>query len=241
VLYRKILSLVLRPYSGGRESGGGKKQRRQWKRKMKVTWKKEKVNKKRPLAAISKHPNLPFDHDDSNDYHDDSVNADGQKQTDAGEPSDSDSSRKLSESFQAQGDKLAEEGRYREALGKWEAALTLMPENAVLHEQKAQVLLEIGDTWSGLKAATRMSYSFLTSIEAWVTLGRAQLNFGEPDDAIESFDKALAIQPDSKEAQADRRTASQLVKKRKQLQSTGLSVDTNRYVVQDNTEKERSR
>ncbi|CAN1239828.1 Tetratricopeptide repeat protein 33, partial [Linum grandiflorum] len=221
VLYRKILSLVLRPYSGGRESGGGKKQRRQWKRKMKVTWKKEKVNKKRPLAAISKHPNLPFDHD--------------------GEPSDSDSSRKLSESFQAQGDKLAEEGRYREALGKWEAALTLMPENAVLHEQKAQVLLEIGDTWSGLKAATRMSYSFLTSIEAWVTLGRAQLNFGEPDDAIESFDKALAIQPDSKEAQADRRTASQLVKKRKQLQSTGLSVDTNRYVVQDNTEKERSR
>ncbi|CAN0827150.1 Tetratricopeptide repeat protein 33 [Linum grandiflorum] len=133
-MYRKILSLVLRPYSGGRESGGGKKQRRQWKRKMKVTWKKEKVNKKRPLAAISKHPNLPFDHD--------------------GEPSDSDSSRKLSESFQAQGDKLAEEGRYREALGKWEAALTLMPENAVLHEQKAQVLLEIGDTWSGLKAAT---------------------------------------------------------------------------------------
>ncbi|CAN1239829.1 Tetratricopeptide repeat protein 33 [Linum grandiflorum] len=135
---------------------------------MKVTWKKEKVNKKRPLAAISKHPNLPFDHDgnlEPNHTSNDSVNADGQKQTDAGEPSDSDSSRKLSESFQAQGDKLAEEGRYREALGKWEAALTLMPENAVLHEQKAQVLLEIGDTWSGLKAATRMSYSFLTSIE----------------------------------------------------------------------------
>uniref|UniRef100_A0A2P2LF51 Uncharacterized protein n=1 Tax=Rhizophora mucronata TaxID=61149 RepID=A0A2P2LF51_RHIMU len=29
--------------------------------------------------------------------------------------------------------------------------------------------------------------------EAWVTLGRAQLNFGEPDSAIESFDKASAI------------------------------------------------
>ncbi|KAL4616337.1 hypothetical protein ACB092_07G192100 [Castanea dentata] len=34
----------------------------------------------------------------------------------------------------------------RKALGKWEAALTLIPENAVLHEQKAQVLLEIGDS-----------------------------------------------------------------------------------------------
>lgn len=29
--------------------------------------------------------------------------------------------------------------------------------------------------------------------QAWVTLGRAQLNFGEPDSAIESFDRALAV------------------------------------------------
>lgn len=30
-------------------------------------------------------------------------------------------------------------------------------------------------------------------VQAWITLGRAQLNFGEPDSAIESFDSALAI------------------------------------------------
>ena len=30
-----------------------------------------------------------------------------------------------------------------------------MPGKAVLHEQKAQVLLEIGDAWNALKAATR--------------------------------------------------------------------------------------
>ena len=48
------------------------------------------------------------------------------------------------------------DGKYREALGKWEAALNIMPERAILHEQKAQVLLEIGDAWSALKAATRM-------------------------------------------------------------------------------------
>ena len=29
--------------------------------------------------------------------------------------------------------------------------------------------------------------------QAWITLGRAQLNFGEPDIAIKSFDRALAI------------------------------------------------
>lgn len=39
-------------------------------------------------------------------------------------------------------------------------------------------------------------YSFVSlfvSFQAWITLGRAQLNFGEPDSAIESFDRALAI------------------------------------------------
>lgn len=50
-----------------------------------------------------------------------------------------------------------QDGKYREALGKWEAALTLAPDVPVLHEQKAQVLLEIGDAWNALKAATRMS------------------------------------------------------------------------------------
>lgn len=50
---------------------------------------------------------------------------------------------------------LLKEGKYQEALGKWEAALNLVPEDAVLHEQKAQVLLELGDAWKALKAATR--------------------------------------------------------------------------------------
>ncbi|KAF2609359.1 hypothetical protein F2Q68_00045428 [Brassica cretica] len=63
--------------------------------------------------------------------------------------------KKLADSFRAQGDKLAEEGRYEEALGKWEAALSIVPENAVIHEQKAQVFLEIGDPWKALMAATR--------------------------------------------------------------------------------------
>ncbi|CAI0393318.1 unnamed protein product [Linum tenue] len=130
---------------------------------MKVTWNKEKVNKKRPLAAISKSQNLPFDKDDDeaiSHSNDDAGGQDKQPGVAAGEPLNSESNIQLSESFQAQGDKLAEEGKYREALGKWEAAINLMPENAVLHEQKAQVLLEVGDAWSSLKAATRMTFAF---------------------------------------------------------------------------------
>uniref|UniRef100_A0A2P2LF63 Uncharacterized protein n=1 Tax=Rhizophora mucronata TaxID=61149 RepID=A0A2P2LF63_RHIMU len=195
---------------------------------MKVTWKK-KENKKRPLGAISKYPKLPFDQQDQETAEDNHKNASRDDKPTvfaSNEISDADSSRKHAESFQSQGNKLAEDGKYREALGKWEAALNLMPESVVVHEQKAQVLLELGDAWGALKAATRATALEPSWAEAWVTLGRAQLNFGEPDSAIESFDKASAIKPDSKEARDDRQTALHLVKRRKQLHSSG--VDTNR-------------
>ncbi|XP_020536904.1 tetratricopeptide repeat protein 33 isoform X3 [Jatropha curcas] len=165
---------------------------------MKLTWKKDNKSKKRPLAAISKYPNLPFDQ--QQDF-EESIKTDNKNEDNgnskqvvtSNEPSNSDSDSQLAESFQSQGNKLAEDGKYREALGKWEAALNLMPESAVLHEQKAQVLLEIGDAWNALRAATRASELEPSWAEAWVTLGRAQLNFGEPDSAIKSFDRALAI------------------------------------------------
>ncbi|XP_059277908.1 uncharacterized protein LOC132032144 [Lycium ferocissimum] len=88
---------------------------------------------------------------------------------------------------------LLKERKYSEALGKWESALLLMPDRAILHEQKAQILLELGETWKALKAATRATELEPSWGEAWVTLGGAQLNYGEPDSAIESLDRALAI------------------------------------------------
>ncbi|KAM7514797.1 hypothetical protein LguiA_004380 [Lonicera macranthoides] len=204
---------------------------------MKLTWKKTTQsnninNKKRPLST---NPNLPFDQQDDDHTSNKSIadSTDGLNDAVLSKTlaSTDDETTSLAESFRNQGNKLAEDGKYREALGKWEAALTLMPDRAVLHEQKAQVLLEIGDAWSALKAATRATELEPSWSEAWVTLGRAQLNFGEPDSAIESFDRALAIKPDLVEGQDDRQTASKLVKKRKQLQSSGLSETKNRFMV----------
>lgn len=144
------------------------------------------------------------------------------------------------QSLQDQGNKLAEEGKYHEALSKWEASLSLIPDNAIVHEQKAQVLLELGDTWRALTAATRATEVEPSWPEAWVTLGRAQLNFGEPDKSIESFDRALAIKPDYSDAKADRETASRLVRKRGQLHSSGdLSANKRRFTVGGNSEKEK--
>ncbi|KAL1309130.1 hypothetical protein HN51_051807 [Arachis hypogaea] len=178
---------------------------------MKVSWKKT-TKKKRCLEALPQFTDLPFEH-----------NQDEHPLYPQPHPE-----RQLAKEFQAQGDKLALDGKYREALGKWESALTLTPDLSVLHEQKAQVLLEIGDAWNALKAATRATELEPSWAEAWLTLGRAQLNFGEPDNAIESFDSALALKPDFEEAQDDRKTALHLVKKRKQLHSSDTST---RYVV----------
>ncbi|XP_002284637.3 uncharacterized protein LOC100241993 [Vitis vinifera] len=207
-------------------------------KRMKITWKKQSKgsNRKRSLAASS---NLPFE-DEEAEQPTSTMEAKVEEEGDFRglktlDSSDGPSTQQLADSFQAQGDKLAEGGKYREALGKWETALTLMPGKAVLHEQKAQVLLEIGDAWNALKAATRATELEPSWAEAWITLGRAQLNFGEPDIAIKSFDRALAIKPNSEEAQDDRKSAFHLVKRRKQLHSSGLSDTENRFVVGDKT------
>ncbi|XP_076897363.1 uncharacterized protein LOC143550631 [Bidens hawaiensis] len=197
---------------------------------MKLAWKNK--NNKRPIATIS---HLPFDHEEDEE---DATSARIAEEGRAGESGTHHKSTaadtiQLADSFEEQGSKLAEAGKYREALGKWEAAITLMPERAALHEQKAQVLLEIGETWKSVTAATRATQLEPSWAEAWVTLGRAQLNFGEPDSAIESFDTALAIKADCVEAKEDRQTALHLVKKRKQLHTSGLSVSENRYAVGD--------
>ncbi|XP_028757590.1 tetratricopeptide repeat protein 33-like [Neltuma alba] len=211
---------------------------------MKVTWKN---SKKRSLPAVSNFSNLPFEHQEEDvtphqdharlrgnkDAETGARNSDQSEDRDSPHHSDLSEARRLAKEFQAQGDKLAEDGKYGEALGKWESALSLTPDVAVLHEQKAQVLLEIGDAWNALKAAIRATELQPSWAEAWVTLGRAQLNFGEPDCAIESFDRALSIKPDCVDAQGDRKTASHLVKKRKQLHSAGLSSTKNRYEVGD--------
>lgn len=47
--------------------------------------------------------------------------------------------------------------------------------------------------WLNYPFSKPLLLTFSLFLQAWVTLGRAQLNFGEPDSAIESFDTALAI------------------------------------------------
>ncbi|KAH0681596.1 hypothetical protein KY284_022681 [Solanum tuberosum] len=198
---------------------------------MKMTWKNQ--SKKNPnKRPISQFQDLPFDPTEDSTFPKEKLPKNEEISNVNGD--DDNDMIKLLESFQQQGNKLAEEGKYREALGKWESALLLMPDRAILHEQKAQILLELGETWKALQAATRATELEPSWGEAWVTLGRAQLNYGEPDSAIESLDRALAIK--TAEAINDRQAALHHIQRRKQLQTSGLSMNQHRFFVVDQTE-----
>uniref|UniRef100_M1BJ12 Uncharacterized protein n=1 Tax=Solanum tuberosum TaxID=4113 RepID=M1BJ12_SOLTU len=143
---------------------------------MKMTWKNQ--SKKNPnKRPISQFENLPFDPTDDSIFPEEKLPKNEEISNVKGD--DDNDTFKLVESFQQQGNKLA---------------------------------------------------------EAWVTLGRAQLNYGEPDSAIESLDRALAIKPDSAEARNDRQAALHHIQRRKQLQTSGLSMNQNRFAVVDKTE-----
>ncbi|KAG5612048.1 hypothetical protein H5410_023329 [Solanum commersonii] len=111
----------------------------------------QKEPNKRPISQFQ---DLPFDPTEDSTFPKEKLPKNEEISNVNGD--DDNDTIKLVESFQQQGNKIAEEGKYREALGKWESALLLMPDRAILHEQKAQILLEFGETWKALQAATHM-------------------------------------------------------------------------------------
>jgi len=108
---------------------------------------------------------------------------------------------------QDMGNAAAASGEYSTALRHWDAALAQRPlpqAAAVLHEQKAQCYLEVGAHWDAVRSATvatelRSDWPF-----GWLTLGRAQLQFGEPELAVRSFSEVLKLDSDGEAGAAAR-------------------------------------
>ncbi|KAM3600336.1 uncharacterized protein V6R79_021666 [Siganus canaliculatus] len=90
---------------------------------------------------------------------------------------------------------LAEQGRHREAVKKWDEAIQLTPDNPVLYEMKSQVLSILQEGFPAVKAAEMAVKLRPLWWEGWQTLGRAQLNMGELDLAVRSFQVAIHLCP----------------------------------------------
>nr|XP_020475177.1 tetratricopeptide repeat protein 33 [Monopterus albus]XP_020475178.1 tetratricopeptide repeat protein 33 [Monopterus albus]XP_020475179.1 tetratricopeptide repeat protein 33 [Monopterus albus]XP_020475180.1 tetratricopeptide repeat protein 33 [Monopterus albus] len=90
---------------------------------------------------------------------------------------------------------LAEQGRHWEAIKKWDEAIHLTPDDPLLYEMKSQVLTILQEVFPAVRAAeTAVKFRPLWW-EGWQTLGRAQLNLGEVDLAVRSFQVAIHLCP----------------------------------------------
>mmetsp|Transcript_5862 Transcript_5862/g.10976 ORF Transcript_5862/g.10976 Transcript_5862/m.10976 type:complete len:225 (-) Transcript_5862:568-1242(-) len=96
----------------------------------------------------------------------------------------------------------AERGDFLDALTKLRAADLSIPgdvrgtlEHAKLLEMLAQVLMELGEShcFATIQVAERAVAAAPEFGLAWLTLGRAQVNFGELGMALDSFTKAQAV------------------------------------------------
>ncbi|CAN9504419.1 unnamed protein product [Ophioblennius macclurei] len=118
-----------------------------------------------------------------------------------------------SKTLKDEGAVLAEQGRHWEALKKWEEAIQMTPDNPDLYEMKSQVLTILQEVFPAVKAA-EMAVKFRPLWwEGWQTLGRAQLNLGEVDLAVRSFQVAIHLCPSEQNLwQEDLRWARRLQK-----------------------------
>ena len=98
---------------------------------------------------------------------------------------------------------LATAGRLREAIARFQSALELTPDSAMLHELQAQCYMEAGDTYAAIQAAECAVRCNAQWAEGHQTLGRAQMNFGEVKMAIASFETALQLDPEGMSAVRD--------------------------------------
>ncbi|XP_077087230.1 tetratricopeptide repeat protein 33 [Siphateles boraxobius] len=94
-----------------------------------------------------------------------------------------------------EGTLLAEQGRNWEALKRWDDALQLTPDNAVLYEMKSQVLITLQEVFLAVQSAEMATKLRPLWWEAWQTLGRAQISLGEVELAVRSFQVALHLHP----------------------------------------------
>jgi len=103
------------------------------------------------------------------------------------------------ERLKVEGSCLAEEGRFWEALGRWQEALELQPDNARVWEMRAQALVALHE-WDGAVEAGEKATAFENTW--WVgyqTLGRAHLGLGHLEAARTCFQKAVHLNPEEEE------------------------------------------
>ncbi|XP_052774535.1 tetratricopeptide repeat protein 33-like [Mya arenaria] len=118
-----------------------------------------------------------------------------------------------------EGSVLASSERYWEALKKWDEALQYTPSDEKIHEMKAQALMELCEVFPAVQSAQKVIKLAPTWWIGHQTLGRAFLGMGEVRKAIQSFSRAVHLNPANQELREDDLLwAVSLLWKRKKLE-----------------------
>lgn len=137
-----------------------------------------------------------------------------------------------SKRLKEEGALLAEQDRNWEALKKWDEAVQLTPEDAVLYEMKSQVLITLGEVFLAVQSAEMATRLRPIWWEAWQTLGRAQLSLGEVELAVRSFQVALHLHPSERPLwEEDLNWALKLRENQQSLREKASQVDEARRLL----------
>ncbi|KRY67198.1 Glutamyl-tRNA(Gln) amidotransferase subunit A, mitochondrial [Trichinella pseudospiralis] len=118
---------------------------------------------------------------------------------------------------------FAELEKYSESIERFQAAIELQPDDGRLHEMLSQVFLMRGEDFLAIQAAEKAVKCCPYWAEAYQTLARAQLNFGELNLAVESFRSANSIDNTNEEIEQELQSALLLQAQRNALCDTNGS------------------
>lgn len=100
----------------------------------------------------------------------------------------------------SQGRKLADDGRYKEALSNFRRALIINPYDEMAICLKAQMYYELDDREKAINTISDILKNKPDFIPAWFTLANVTMKHKEYKDATDCFRKILDIQPYNQEA-----------------------------------------
>ncbi|GMF31720.1 unnamed protein product [Phytophthora fragariaefolia] len=92
-----------------------------------------------------------------------------------------------------EGNKLAEAGKFRAAMGRWQEALGIDPSNATLYELLAQGSMAVYEDFQAVQFARKATELAPTWSDGFLTLARCQLNFGELKLSLEALEKVRTM------------------------------------------------
>lgn len=101
----------------------------------------------------------------------------------------------LADSWSKEGDALADQGKYEDAVNAYDVAISTNPQNADTWINKSKALCAQGNYDEAIEACEEALKINPRLAEAWSCKGNALIGLGRYDEAVRAYDEAIKIDP----------------------------------------------